>query len=245
MVKKDEFNLFGWSESIPLCDDVWLGMQARNIAMVDLDIVRVIEADMLDEWLKHERTPPGMMLLSGVSQMWIFSVYEFLRTWRSKAKHVIKTADEYAKVKPIKREKFLDAVIEVSKGRHKFVKSAPSFFTHQLKQIPNEAFVNGIRDYVKKTEELFNDVSLVRMSLAKHEIMDKNGFAAEAPGYGRMSYDTGAIYWQVVLKDENVTIVNRRRVADAFLGIDDGDDKDTPKDMPEVAPAADQVEDPK
>jgi hypothetical protein len=95
------------------------------------------------------------------------------------------------------------------------VRSAPSFYTHQLKQIPEAKFVDGIREYMKKTEELFEDISHVRMSLAKHEVKDKVGFAAEAPGYGRMSLDTGAIYWQVVLKDETVIIVNRRRVANA------------------------------
>ncbi|WP_050400014.1 hypothetical protein [Bradyrhizobium embrapense] len=220
-----EFDLLKWSSGIPLCDDVWLGMQARNIAIVDLDVVRVIESNVLEEYFKEDQTPTGMMLLSGMSQMWIFSVYEFLRTWRAKAKHIIKTADEYVTVKPSKQEKFLNNVIEVSKGRHKFVKSAPSFYTHQLKQIPDPKFVDGIWDYMKKTEELFEEVSHVRMSLAKHEVKDKAGFAAEAPGYGRMSLDTGAIYWQVALADETVTIVNRRRVANAFLEIkDDGGD---------------------
>jgi hypothetical protein len=47
MAGEKDFNLFKWSDDIPLCDDVWLGMQARNIAIVDLEVVRIIEADML------------------------------------------------------------------------------------------------------------------------------------------------------------------------------------------------------
>jgi hypothetical protein len=74
MAGEKEFDLFKWSSGIPLCDDVWLGMQARNIAIVDLQVIRIIEADMLEEYFKEDRTPPGLMLLSGMSQMWIFSV---------------------------------------------------------------------------------------------------------------------------------------------------------------------------
>ena len=41
------FNLFTWSMSIPLVDeDLWLGMQARNLAIVDMGAIREIETNV-------------------------------------------------------------------------------------------------------------------------------------------------------------------------------------------------------
>src|SRR5258707_15054651 len=39
----DEFNVFIWSMAIPLCDDLWLGMKARNIAIIDQGYLRPLE----------------------------------------------------------------------------------------------------------------------------------------------------------------------------------------------------------
>jgi hypothetical protein len=36
-VPKD-FSIISWFMSIPLCDDVWLGMQAQHIAAVEIGI---------------------------------------------------------------------------------------------------------------------------------------------------------------------------------------------------------------
>jgi hypothetical protein len=84
--------------------------------------------------------------------------------------------------------------------------------------------VTGVKDYLAKTEGLFDDVSHVRMMLAKHEVMGTGNFAAEAPGYGRTSLFTGAIYWQVSYKDGSVGVVDRRKLANAFLEIEGEED---------------------
>jgi hypothetical protein len=63
----------GWSMAVPLCDDLWLGMQLRNIALVDLGVIRNIEAEALEEYFRTERTPTQiLMVLSGLSQMWVY-----------------------------------------------------------------------------------------------------------------------------------------------------------------------------
>lgn len=210
----------GWSMGVPLCDDLWLGMQLRNIALVDLGVIRNIEAEALEEYFRTERTPTQiLMVLSGLSQMWIFSLYEFLRTWRQKAKHIIATAKEYETVAPRKKAKFLKTIIATAEGRHRFVRIAPTFYTHQLKQISNPEFVRRVQDYFDETSGLFSEVSAIRMALAKHEVEGKQGFAAEAPGYGRMSYFTGSIYWHYAHKLGFTDKVDRREIANAFLGI--------------------------
>ncbi len=68
------------------------------------------------------------MVLSGLSQLWTFSLHEFLRTWRQKAKHIIATAMEYETVAPRKKAKFLQNIIATAEGRYRFVKIAPTFY---------------------------------------------------------------------------------------------------------------------
>src|SRR4051794_38954146 len=86
--------------------------------------------------------------------------------------------------------------------------------------------MKSIRDYRDATDELFRDVEAIRMPLAKHEIAGTNKvkLIAEAPGYGRVSYFTGSMYWQIVLADNTVTVIERRRLADKFLNLKDEDD---------------------
>ena len=50
-----DFELLAWSHTIPLCEDLWLGMQARNIAMVDQLIIRDLEAQALEQFLEKEK----------------------------------------------------------------------------------------------------------------------------------------------------------------------------------------------
>ncbi len=68
---------------------------------------------------------------------------------------------------------------------------------------------------------LFRDAEALRVTLAKHEVPKTKGLFAEAPGYGRMSYADGSMYWFVTLKDDSQIKVDRRELGNAFLGIDD------------------------
>jgi hypothetical protein len=221
MVKREDFHLMQWSMGIPLCEDVWLGMQLRNIAIVDLGVLRDIELQAMQSYFADDRVDGNiLMLLSATSQMWVFSLYEFMRTWRSKAKHILKTAVEYQTVAPRKKKKFLQQILDNAEGKHKFVRIAPNFYHEQLSKIDDPAFVASVQKYFDDTAGLFSEVSFLRVALAKHEVEGKPGFAAEAPGYGRMSYWTGSLYWHLVNKDGYQERVERVELADAFLGIE-------------------------
>lgn len=74
-----------------LGDDPYLAMQITGIAIVD-QFIMGIEYEVLKELHETERTPPNALFLSAQTQMWIFAVYELLRTWREQAKDVIKWA---------------------------------------------------------------------------------------------------------------------------------------------------------
>jgi hypothetical protein len=45
---------FEWLSGIPLCDDLWLSMQAQNIVVVDL-IVRQFEHEALEAFYENDR----------------------------------------------------------------------------------------------------------------------------------------------------------------------------------------------
>lgn len=219
----DEFNLMGWSHTIPLCNDVWLGMQARNIAIVDMQLIRQVETQALAEFLETEHTPvPTLMFLSAVSQMWVFSLYEFLRTWRQKAKEIIEVADELAAMPDDDRAAFLARKVVSARRKEQFVLNAPHYFTDQMAQAGDPAFVTPIRDYLTKSEGIFRECEALRVTLAKHEVPRTRGLHAETPGYGRMSNYTGSLYWHFVNKDGFTERVERRALSDAFFDIDDG-----------------------
>ncbi len=81
---------------LPLFNDLFLSMQGQNVMLVDL-YLRDLERDLLRELIKIERTPiPATLFVSALSQMWIFAVYELLRTWRQRIKDLKRDAQRPA-----------------------------------------------------------------------------------------------------------------------------------------------------
>lgn len=65
-------------------DDVFLNMQGMNIGVADSFITQD-EYELLREYLEIEKTPfDSAMLVSALSQMWVFALYELLRQWRER-----------------------------------------------------------------------------------------------------------------------------------------------------------------
>jgi hypothetical protein len=55
--------------ALPSCDDIFLGMQALNVDVVD-GYLEVQEAELLREYIEIERTPfPSALFVSALSQM--------------------------------------------------------------------------------------------------------------------------------------------------------------------------------
>jgi len=60
-------------------DDLYLGMQAMNVGVVD-SVITEYEYALLSEWFEIERTPTETAIaVSAMSQMWIYGLYEVLR----------------------------------------------------------------------------------------------------------------------------------------------------------------------
>ncbi len=69
--------------SLQMFDDPYMGMQATNLGIVD-QFLTDLEFQVLQESIKDDSDPSGMFFLNAQSQMWMFSAYELLRTWRQR-----------------------------------------------------------------------------------------------------------------------------------------------------------------
>lgn len=215
----NDFNVIAWAGNLPLSDDLWLRMQAQNIAVVDIAIIRPMELEMLRAYGREERIGELSMPLSALSQMWIFSLYEFLRTWRRRAEQILEIADQYVRTKPDKQPKYLAKVIQDAVGKEKHVRGALTFHSEHLSRVSDASFVQAVRRYYDKTEGLFSAVEALRVTLAKHEVPKSKRMMAEAPGYARMDLFTGSLYWHFVNEQGGLEKLERRELSNSFLQI--------------------------
>jgi hypothetical protein len=223
MVREKDFNLHAWFGTIPMWDDVYLGMQAQNIARVEMAVLRLWESKGLDE----QRADPGNVQgpkyreLMALSQMWVFGLYEFLRTWRERARKLMDFEDELNKLTTqAERDAYLQTVIAEAKERAKHVDQLPVYYPDHVAKIVDAEFMRSVREYHAKIRDLWQDLSAVRIAAAKHELPGMKGLLAAAPGISLPSPYTGSMCWQVLVgnKKEKRTI-ERRDLADRFLGI--------------------------
>jgi hypothetical protein len=114
---------------LPLFDDVYYSMQGQNVMLVDV-YLRDIEKNVRYEYYQMERTPvQSMMFLSAISQMWVFAVYELLRTWRQAVRDIKKEAsrperaaeelDALARLATASRRNYVD----LARTDHAFIKA--------------------------------------------------------------------------------------------------------------------------
>jgi hypothetical protein len=223
-VRQKDFNLHTWFATIPMTDDIYLGLQAQNIARVEMSVMRRWESEALDE---QEADPgsyqgPKYRELMALSQMWVFGLYEFLRTWRQRARLLLQFEEQYNKlVTQAERDAYLKNIVEKAKNKARLATRFPVYYPEHVAKIADPKFMKWVRDYRDKTEELYGELSAVRMPAAKHELPKKPGqeaLIADAPGMGLPDTLTGSICWQVLLGD-NQTTIRRRNLADKFFGI--------------------------
>jgi hypothetical protein len=193
--------LWSW----PLFDNVFLSMQGQNVMLVDF-YLRDLEDDLLSEYVERERSPvQSAMFVSAISQMWIFAVYELLRTWRQ----LVKELRSGGTVSPSK-----------SRDQRSLPNISEDMREHHRTKYANDAvFREEVKLASKLIDPLYRRIDALRINLAKHEIKGIRGSVAPAPGYGRIDMTNGSIYWMVDLGDNAVDIVSRRTIADELRSI--------------------------
>jgi hypothetical protein len=185
---------------LPLFDDVYYSMQGQNVMLVDV-YLRDVETDVRNEYYKLERTPvQSMMFLSAISQMWIFSVYELLRTWRQAVRDINKEA---AILSPAAGDEPDGLSQLATASRRSYVDRART----------DLAFIEEMDRAKDQVDQVFRRIEALRMNLAKHEIKGRKQLAI-GPGYARLDESTGSLIWIVDLGDNNCDMLNRRDIAD-------------------------------
>ena len=194
-------------------DDLFLGMQAANLHVVD-QMLRDMERELRAQYIQEEVTPVEFArVVSALSQLWIFGLYELLRSWRCRAERIIKFSESLDGKPDEERKKLIEAKrckVVAAAQASKDLKSRWRLFE---KAISDMAFVRRLQSAADGSEMLFRRLHALRITLAKHEIPEQGGYAL-APGYGRIDEVNGSICWQVLLGDREVDMISRRDLAD-------------------------------
>jgi len=187
-----------------LFDDHFLGMQAMNIGIVD-PFITDLEHDLLREFIEIERTPMQQALfVSAQSQMWIFSVYELLRTWRERSRKLIKNKKSGGLQLFIKKHEDGDEI-----------NAAAAIQVHQAKRmLADKDFETTLNEHLQLMEPPFRCAEELRMILAKHEVAGHGTLIPLAPGYGRINMLCGSMDYQVHGRNGDTYLVNRRDLAE-------------------------------
>lgn len=198
-----------------LGDDLYLRLQATNLGLVD-DFLSELESSLRAEYFQEDRTPlPSAAFLSALSQLWIFGVYELLRTWRQRAREAIALADQLQGLtlgeRTSRLEKERERIRETSPYGDDLHDGRWSIVT----RIDTEpTFVDTIRAAYDKSEWLFRRLEALRVHLGKHEVPKQKRVPALWPGYGRIDPENGSIYYQFLTRPPQVDVLSRRDVGE-------------------------------
>lgn len=190
-------------------DDLYLGMQAMNVGIVD-SVITEYEYALLREWFEIERTPTETaMAVSAMSQMWIYGLYEVLRMWRDRRfqfNKLFSNGGVDLKVASLSDDDPINLTIEVRKK--------------QLVRYKDDTeYRSSIDATWEKIEPVYRMAELFRMNLAKHNAPGKDGVIPRAPGYGRINRWCGSMDYELIEKNGYYTTMNCRDIADALRSI--------------------------
>ena len=220
-IKQDPKALIRALQSLPLLgDDLYLRMQAMNLGVVDRFLVG-IELELLQEYEQLERTPmASATFVSAMSQLWIFGVYELLRTWRQRVGDVL----EFVENLPVKKkatvrlEHMKTQEAKLAAGSHGGGQIKDTRWPGFKRAADDANFATELQNAKDNSERIFRKLEILRVHLAKHELHQSEGSPAVAPGYGRINMETGTMYYQVVLPGNSlpgeVDVISRRDIAD-------------------------------
>lgn len=192
-----------------LGDDPYLSMQATNVGAVD-NFLNGLEAQVLREFGEEDGTPTTAFFLQAQTQMWIFAVYELVRTWRERARNMVNWSDN----------KVLEQKIAQYRAPLRYVHHGREMFAKRLERLRDQPeLVQALKDDLLKTEQPFIWMELLRMTLAKHEVAKVPGSIAYAPGYGRIDRFTGSIQYEISNDFAVFGTLSRRQIADSFRAL--------------------------
>lgn len=196
-------------------DDMYLQLQAFNLGIVD-SLLRDWERDLLAEYHASETTPvPTAVVVSAVGQLWVFGLYELLRTWRQRVRELLRFGESLAAAEPKAPEQMVEEQkLKVQGASADPARPNPAHVAAFERVANDPQFLDRLRDAFDRSELPYRKLEAVRIHLAKHEIPKVKGSYAMTPGYTRIDEVTQSICWEVFLGEMEVEIVSRRSLAD-------------------------------
>lgn len=209
-------NLAKSLQSLPLIeDDPYIYLQAQDLGIVD-EFIAPIESNLLREYLETDRTPlPNTLIVSALSKLWVFGIYEFLRTWRQRIRNVLQFVDKVISLEEGSREALISRKKEMLERKSAIPETTPFQWRAFEEAIENPAFVQKLQRAYDSSERTFRRIEAFRVNLAKHEIPRSEGSFGMYPGYSRIDMITGSISWSVGLGNNEVDIITRQQISES------------------------------
>jgi hypothetical protein len=208
---------------LPLLRGGYLSMQATNIALVDT-YLQHLEAQLVSEYLKNERTPDSFIFVSALSQLWLFGLYELLRTWRQWVSELIAYGEELEKLAQAPNGTTARSA-RIERQRQKLSKASSLItedvdYNRSFKQVEdNPSSLEELRWARDAVLPIFRRLEALRVTLAKHEIPKTKGLRPLMPGYARIDMTTGSLSWFIILKDDDSDLISRRSIVDSLMAL--------------------------
>lgn len=187
-------------------DDLFLNMQAINVALVD-HMITEMEYSLLCELHEIERTPTdSAMLVSALAQMWSFGLYELLRTWRERVRNFRKQAENGMLATLVRR-------LEIKGEERK--STAALIHSRQARALLDDPSLLAVADtHWDALRPAYEALELFRINLAKHKAPGKENILSDFPGYGRINGFCGALDFSLTGRDGTDRTMSRRDIAD-------------------------------
>ena len=184
--------------------------QAFNIALVD-EFVMTLEARLLRQQFEEERTPIAeAAFVSAQSQMWIFATYELMRTWRQRAKDLVKWAENGG----------LQAKLTHLGRPTPYVHFGREFRARQIEAVlASPALIQRMHDDLRRTYISFARMEAIRVSIAKHEFRGAKNSVALMPTHGRINRWCGSMDFELENNGAILGTISRRDIADELRNI--------------------------
>lgn len=197
--------------SLTLFNDSYLTMQSHNLAIVD-QFIMTIEKRVGRRLMDEDRAPfDDAMFLNAQSQMWIFALYEVLRTWQQQAKNIVKWHPN--KMLP----QMIERLMKPDGGfRHPGKERRAEQLQHAL---DNPEIIDAIKSDLRRVHIPFSQIEMLRIALAKHEDRGKKYSVAIAPGYARINRMTGSLQYELGSGKVIFGYISRREIADGIRAL--------------------------
>jgi hypothetical protein len=161
---------------------------------------------------EQESTPPEATFLSAMFQMWIFAAYELLRTWRQRAKEILRLVQNGGLVQKVE-------ALERSAGKFHVGQQIRAL---QFRRAFNDPKIGDkIRDDLRAIHIPMSRLEHLRITPAKHEVRGQKNSIAFAPGYGRINMWCGSLDYEIGTGNVVLDVVSRRDIADGLRGTAD------------------------